>query len=189
MPKDNLAKLICEAKQCTLCSGFLPQPPRPIFSAGHSKVVLIGQAPGQQAHTNDKPFSDKSGVRLRQWLNIDETTFYNPNKITIMPMGFCFPGYKNGADAPPRKECAPKWHDKFLSIIRPSTIILVGSYAQKYYLPQFKTLSEAMKQCDFDEGLIPLPHPSGRNNRWLAKHPWFEADYLPKAVSYLKHLL
>jgi uracil-DNA glycosylase family 4 len=189
MQKDNLATLINEAKHCSFCSEFLPQPPRPVFSAGYSKLVLIGQAPGQQAHNNSKPFSDQSGVRLRRWLKIDEATFYNPDKLTIMPMGVCFPGYKNGADAPPRKECAPKWHHQFLSIIKPQAIILVGRYAQKYYLPQFKSLSEAMTQCDFSEGLIPLPHPSGRNNRWLAKHPWFESEYLPKAAAYIKRSL
>jgi uracil-DNA glycosylase len=94
-----------------------------------------------------------------------------------MPMGFCFPGYKNGADAPPRKECAPTWHNEFLFYLKPKITLYVGRYSQQYYLPQFKTLTEAVRTPS--ESHFVLPHPSGRNNRWLAKNPWFELEILP----------
>ncbi|VEL98445.1 uracil-DNA glycosylase family 4 [Alteromonas sp. 76-1] len=181
--------LVKEAKQCSLCVEHLPYGVNPIFSIGpQAKVVLIGQAPGLIAHQNTKAFSDKSGERLRQWLHIDTTTFYDENKLAIMPMGFCFPGYKNGADAPPRKECAPTWHEKMLHAIQPELVLLVGRYAQQYYLPKYRTLTDAIKN-NCDEKFAVLPHPSGRNNRWLAQHPWFETEYLPHVVARLTPLL
>tara|TARA_B100001063_G_C16745336_1_gene547146 strand:+ start:1202 stop:1780 length:579 start_codon:yes stop_codon:yes gene_type:complete len=177
--------LVKEAKQCSLCIEQLPYGVNPIFSIGpQAKVVLIGQAPGLIAHQNTKAFSDKSGERLRQWLHIDTTTFYDESKLAIMPMGFCFPGYKNGADAPPRKECAPTWHNRMLDAIQPELILLVGRYAQQYYLPEYRTLTDAIKN-NRDERFAVLPHPSGRNNRWLAQHPWFESEYLPLVVERL----
>lgn len=188
MTQKNLDSLVQQAANCTLCKPYLPHPPRPIFSLGHSKLVLIGQAPGLMAHNTHQAFNDNSGKRLRGWLNMSEEEFYNPSVISIMPMGFCFPGYKNGADAPPRPECAPTWHKTLLEEIQPSTILLVGRYAQQYYLPQFKTLTDALNNANFEEGIIPLPHPSGRNNRWLAKNPWFESQYLPKVVKHLNAL-
>ncbi|MDO6568180.1 uracil-DNA glycosylase family protein [Alteromonas sp. 1_MG-2023] len=186
---NNFEDVVKQARQCTLCVGHLPYGANPVFSIGpKAKVVLVGQAPGLIAHQNTKAFSDKSGDRLRLWLQIDTETFYNQNKLAIMPMGFCFPGYKNGADAPPRKECAPTWHNRMLSVIQPELILLVGRYAQQYYLPEYRTLTEAIKN-NRDERFAVLPHPSGRNNRWLAQHPWFETEYLPSVVEQITPLL
>lgn len=187
---ENFEKLLHDARNCVLCKEYLPYPPAPVFSIGqNANIVIIGQAPGLIAHKNQIPFSDKSGDRLREWLQIDTNTFYDKNKVAIMPMGFCFPGYKNGADAPPRKECAPKWHKLMLNAIQPEIIILVGRYAQKYYLPQFATLTEAIKHNAPSSKFIVLPHPSGRNNRWLAQNPWFETQYLPLVAARVKHYL
>ena len=114
--EDELETVVNAARNCVLCKECLPYPPAPVFSISQkANIVIIGQAPGLIAHNNQIPFSDKSGERLRDWLQLDATTFYDKNKIAIMPMGFCFPGYKNGADAPPRKECAPKWHQTMLN--------------------------------------------------------------------------
>ena len=171
--------LLRETRACTLCSGVLPHSPRPIFSLDNqSKILIIGQAPGKKAHDGGIPFDDNSGDRLRQWMGVSSDTFYNATKIGILPIGLCFPGYVNGADAPPVKECAPKWHTLLLQHIKPKFTIYVGRYAQQYYLPQFKTLTEAIKHSTPTYWV--LPHPSGRNNRWLAKHPWFEQDVLPE---------
>lgn len=188
--EDKLKAIVTEANNCVLCRDVLPYPPTPVFSVGaKTNIVIIGQAPGLIAHKNRTPFSDKSGDRLREWLQLDTKTFYDKNKIAIMPMGFCFPGYKNGADAPPRKECAPKWHQVMLNAIQPKIIILVGRYAQQYYLPQYSTLTEAIKHNEPQDKFIVLPHPSGRNNRWLAQNPWFEMQHLnaiaKRLVAYL----
>jgi len=187
---DNFECLVRQASQCTLCKESLPYSPNPVFSLSPAaRVVLIGQAPGLIAHENTMPFSDKSGDRLRNWLQVSESTFYDKTQFAIMPMGFCFPGYKNGADAPPRKECAPKWHGPILKAIKPKLILLIGRYAQHYYLPQYRSLTQAIKHHDDTSQYAVLPHPSGRNNRWLAQNPWFESNYLPSIVSQLKQLL
>ncbi len=171
--------LLRKIRVCTLCTGVLPHSPRPIFSLDNkSKILTIGQAPGKKAHDSGIPFDDASGDRLRHWLGVSSETFYDEAKIGILPMGLCFPGYVNGADAPPRKECAPKWHSLLLQQIKPEFTIYVGRYAQQHYLPEYKTLTEAVKHSTSTHCV--LPHPSGRNNRWLAKHPWFEQEALPE---------
>ena len=170
--------LVVKARNCRLCAPHLPHQPNPIFSTAPStKVLIIGQAPGLEAHERTIAFDDPSGDRLRDWLSVSRETFYNPSLISVLPMGFCFPGYKNGADAPPRKECAPAWHNDFLLYLKPEVTLYVGRYSQQYYLPQFKTLTEAVRTPS--ESHFVLPHPSGRNNRWLAKNPWFELEILP----------
>lgn len=172
---DNLVHL---AKSCSLCDNPLPHPTRPILSvAKNTKILIISQAPGLTAHNNYVPFIDPSGNRLRAWLGVDKDTFYKPELFSIMPMGFCFPGYRNGADAPPMKICAPTWHKPLLQHVKPVLTLLIGRYAQQYYLKQYKTLTEAIKTPH--DGYFVLPHPSGRNNRWLAKNPWFERETVP----------
>lgn len=171
--------LVTKAKNCTLCAPHLPHKPNPIFSTSPStKILIVGQAPGLKAHECNTAFNDPSGDRLREWLSVSKETFYNPRLISVLPMGFCFPGYKNRADAPPRKECAPTWHDAFLTYLKPKVTLYVGRYSQQYYLPHYKTLTEAVGASTNTHFV--LPHPSGRNNRWLAKNPWFELTILPK---------
>ncbi|MEG3766997.1 uracil-DNA glycosylase family protein [Alteromonas sp. 14N.309.X.WAT.G.H12] len=188
--------LCSRIKHCQICQHALPFPPKPIFSAAQeARIVLIGQAPGLKAHESATPWNDASGERLREWMGIDKTMFYNEKLLAILPMGFCFPGYKNGADAPPRKECAPTWHKALLSFIRPTLTLLVGRYAQQYYMPQYKTLTQAVKECcevineKNGSGTIVLPHPSGRNNRWLAQHPWFNERVLPQLKETIKKVI
>lgn len=185
---SEFENLIIRVSQCTLCAHALPYPPKPIFSLHNkSKILIIGQAPGLQTHQKGRPFDDKSGGRLRQWLGVTRETFYCPEKVSILPMGLCFPGYKNNADAPPRKECAPAWHPTITHYLNPELTLYVGRYAQNYYLPQFKTLTEAVRQPS--ETYFVLPHPSGRNNRWLAKNSWFETDILPSLRKRMAKLL
>ncbi|WP_250884033.1 uracil-DNA glycosylase family protein [Glaciecola sp. XM2] len=178
---NNLQQLREQANACKDCAGQMPHAPNPVFVWPDApKIILISQAPGRLAHASSIAWNDASGERLRGWLRVERGTFYESGAFAVLPMGFCFPGYKNGADAPPLKACAPKWHHQFLSRAKPSLTIFVGRYAQQSYLPQYKTLTEAVS--DF-ENLLParivLPHPSGRNNRWLAKHNWFEGALLP----------
>lgn len=188
---EDLGDLLEKARNCTVCARDLPHLPNPIFSAAtFSKVLIIGQAPGLKAHESGIAFNDASGDRLRGWLSVSKPTFYNPKCISILPMGFCFPGYKNGADAPPRKECAPTWHDAFLLHLKPQITLYVGRYAQQYYLPEYKSLTAAVNAtfASPDRRFV-IPHPSGRNNRWLAKHPWFEAESLPLLQNHISNAL
>lgn len=176
-------QLIQKINNCKVCQVHLPLEPRPIFTAHpKSKIVIIGQAPGLAAHNTAIAWDDKSGENLKNWLGIDNTTFYNPEQIALIPMGFCFPGRGKSGDIPPRKECAPLWHQQILSQLKEvGMIILIGKYAQDYYLKKEakKTLTETVQ--NFEEYLpqyFVLPHPSPRNNIWQAKNPWFKETVL-----------
>ena len=177
-------KLLTEIGDCTLCADKLPLGPRPIVTAHpESKVLIIGQAPGAMVHKTGIPWDDKSGKNLRAWMGIDDTTFYNAEKIALIPMGFCYPGRGKSGDNPPTKECAPQWHTKILKDIKnPVLIILIGSYAQQYYLgtSSKRTLTETVKSYeDYLPQYFVLPHPSPRNNIWQAKNEWFKSLVLP----------
>ncbi len=179
----ELDRLFRDIRHCQLCKNELPHDPKPIIRGSEtSKILIIGQAPGIRVHKTGTPFNDPSGDRLRNWLQIDRDDFYNENNIAIMPMGLCFPGTGQRGDSPPPKRCTPQWHQQVLEQLpNVKATLLVGSYAQKYYLkPHYQTLSKALKQWqEKPNNFIPLPHPSPRNNLWLKKNPWFETDILP----------
>lgn len=145
--------------------------------------MIIGQAPGTRVHATGIPWNDPSGDRLRRWLDVSKDVFYDASKVAIMPMGFCYPGKGKGGDLPPRPECAPLWHDKvFGHLKRLQLILLVGQYAQAYYLrdARKKTLAETVAAWqEYGPRFIPLPHPSPRNIRWLKTHAWFERQTIP----------
>jgi len=179
-----MENLLTEIRQCKVCLPELKDGVNPVVTAhSKSKIAIIGQAPGRIVHRTSIPWNDKSGERLRQWLNVDETTFYDPKIFAIVPMGFCYPGKGKSGDLPPRKECAPLWHKRlFEQMEELEFILLIGSYAQNYYLKDKskRTLTETVS-C-FEEYLpryFPLPHPSPRNNIWLKKNPWFEENLIP----------
>lgn len=183
MSRSTAEKLHQEIKACTICAEHLPLGPRPIVQfSPSSRILIIGQAPGTKVHNSAVPWDDDSGDRLREWLKVDKDTFYNPDHIALMPMGFCYPGKKGGGDAPPRKECAPKWHERILDHLPDDRLILlVGSYAQAQYLPETRKLSltERVRRGDEFAPLIPLPHPSWRVRMWMGKNEWFEKETLP----------
>lgn len=175
--------ILHEIRGCRICADELPLGPRPLVAGtAKSTIVLIGQAPGKAAHESGIPWNDRSGDRLREWLGVDRTTFYDANKFALMPMGFCYPGKAAGGDAPPRPECAPHWHDPFLAQLKRVQLrVFVGQYPLRRYLPdRFDSLTEAVR--GFAELLpdsIALPHPSPRNQMWVARNPWFERETLP----------
>ncbi|MCB0706324.1 MAG: uracil-DNA glycosylase family protein [Saprospiraceae bacterium] len=176
--------LIQEAKNCTICAAHLPEGPRPVFTIHpDAKVVIIGQAPGRKVHVSGIPWDDASGKRLRQWLGVDEDTFYNPMHFAILPMGFCFPGTGKSGDLPPRPECAPKWHDAFMAMMPHKALtLLIGNYAQPYYLSDRmeKNMTETVRHWQkYLPEFLPLPHPSPRNIAWFKRNPWFETEILP----------
>lgn len=179
-PIDDLRRRIAA---CTLCASHLPLGPRPVarFSAT-SRLLIIGQAPGTKVHASGVAWDDDSGDRLRGWLGLDKTTFYDEARVAQMPMGFCYPGKLAGGDAPPRRECAPQWHDAVLEVLPADRLtLLVGIHAQARYLPHLKrlTLAERVRRFGADLPFIALPHPAWRARLFMAKHPWFEAEILP----------
>jgi len=177
--------LLTEIRACRVCAPQLPHEPRPVLRARRSaRLVIVGQAPGTRVHASGTPFTDPSGDRLRSWLGIDSETFYDEARIAIVPMGFCFPGLDaNGGDLPPRKECAPLWREKLFAELKEIKLtLLVGQYAQAWHLKDRRkaTLTETVKAWrEYGPDHVPLPHPSWRNNAWVKKNPWFEAELLP----------
>jgi uracil-DNA glycosylase len=176
--------LLRQVKNCNICADHLDCGVNPILAASpRSKIVIIGQAPGRIVHNTGIPWNDKSGDNLRNWLGVDKETFYNDHIFALVPMGFCYPGTGKSGDLPPRPECAPLWHEKLLKRMKDKTLtILIGQYAQNYYLPHTRhdSLTETVR--DFKAYLpeyFPLPHPSPRNNIWRAKNRWFELEVLP----------
>ncbi len=176
--------LLTDIKACTICVDYLPLGPRPVFQCDPAARILVaGQAPGWRVHETGIPFNDPSGDRLREWMGIDRATFYNPQKLAIIPMGFCYPGTGKSGDLPPRPECAKIWRAPVLAHLQNIELTLViGQYAHAWHLKgqQKKNLTQTVKDWrDYWPDVLPLPHPSPRNNIWLKKNPWFENDILP----------
>ena len=178
-----LTNLLAEVRSCTVCADSLDAGPRPIVQVGsRARIVIIGQAPGRRVHESGIPWDDPSGVKLRTWLNLSEADFYNPDIVAIVPMGFCYPGSAKSGDKPPRPECAPLWHDRLLEHLPDDRLeVIIGMYAQKRYIAKrAKTLTETVAQWQhYLPTQIVMPHPSPRNQHWLTKNPWFEAETLP----------
>ena len=180
----SLKRLLSEVRDCTVCRD-LPLGPKPILRAGSkARILVIGQAPGIRVHESGIPWNDPSGDRLRDWLGVDLDTFYDENRFAIVPMGFCYPGRGKSGDLPPRPECAPQWHARVLEELPKIRLrILAGKYAHDYYLAgrSKATLTETVRSAkEFGNGVVPLPHPSPRNNFWLHKNPWFEPTMIPR---------
>jgi uracil-DNA glycosylase len=180
----TLDSILADIRRCKACEAHLPHPPRPVLQAGRSALlVIIGQAPGSKVHESGVPWRDQSGDRLRDWTGLNEATFYDPSRVALIPMGFCYPGAANGADLPPRSECAPLWHTRLLHLLPEVRLtLLVGIHAQDYYLRDRTkaTMTETVRNFESSgPGRFPLPHPSWRSTGWMRRNPWFEAEVLP----------
>lgn len=183
--QEDLESLLAEIRACRICEAYLPHGARPIIRASRTaKLLIAAQAPGLRVHETGLSFNDPSGDRLRAWLGIDRETFYDESLIAIVGMGFCFPGYTaSGADKPPRRECAETWQARLAKALPqfPLTLV-VGTYAMDWHLGDRckSNMTETVKVWrEYGSALIPLPHPSWRNNAWLKKNPWFEKELLP----------
>lgn len=200
MTQEHIDQLCSQVRACTLCADRLKDGVRPVVQMGHNaRVLIVGQAPGAKVHASGIPFDDASGDRLRDWMGVDKSTFYDPQKTAILPMGFCYPGTGKSGDLPPLKICAETWRQRLLdSLTNVQLTLVVGQYAQAWHLSgnqngvegcneipaAKKNLTETVKSWgDYyrasEQQLLPLPHPSPRNNIWLKKNPWFETDVLP----------
>jgi uracil-DNA glycosylase len=180
----SLSRVSAEARACTLCKKQLPFKPNPVFLVGRTaRLLIVGQAPGRRVHETGIPWNDPSGDVLREWLGMERSAFYDTSRIAVVPAGLCYPGTVNGADLPPRPECAPLWQPRFRAALPGIGLtLLVGSYAQMFYLKECKkrTLTETVRSYrDYLPGFFPLPHPSWRNRLWLKNNPWFESEVIP----------
>ncbi len=135
-------------------------------------------------HESGIPWDDASGDRLRAWMQLDRAAFYDKRNIAVAAMGFCYPGTVNGADLPPRRECAPRWRPRLLQLLKNVRLtLLVGAYAHRYHLAAAakRTLGETVRAWrSYPPDVMPLPHPSWRNTAWLNRNPWFEEEVLPE---------
>lgn len=190
----SLDTLQQEISACRVCAEHLPLGPRPVVRLGAAaRVLVIGQAPGTKVHASGVPWNDPSGDRLRTWLDVERAQFYDPQQFAIMPMGFCYPGRGKGGDLPPRKECAPLWHERILALLPDIRLtLLIGQYAQAHYLPdRGPRLEDSVRNFrkSLAGGFFPLPHPSPRNTLWIKRRPWFEAEVIPALREILKPLI
>jgi uracil-DNA glycosylase len=180
----RLNELLAEARGCRLCAD-LPLGPRPVLRASATaRILIVGHAPGRRVHATGVPWDDPSGDRLRAWMGLDRAAFYDDERVAIVPMGLCYPGTGVSGDLPPRPACAPRWHPPLLAAMpRLGLILLVGNYAQKHYLPSWRSLGlteRTRRWREVPSPFLPLPHPSGRNNAWLRRNPWLEDELLPE---------
>ncbi|MEX0275949.1 MAG: uracil-DNA glycosylase family protein [Ruegeria sp.] len=183
-----MSELINDIKACRICADRFARTatahqPRPVvwFRPG-ARILIAGQAPGARVHETGKPFTDPSGDRLRAWLGIDESVFYDLSVVSIVPMGFCFPGYNDRkADLPPPAICRQTWHDRVMAELGDVPLtVLVGGHAFAYHLGSKVSVTDTVRSWrDHAPHVFALPHPSWRNTAWLKKNPWFEADLLP----------
>jgi uracil-DNA glycosylase len=180
----GLDRLLDEIRSCAVCAAALPFGPRPVVQAGAcAKLLIIGQAPGAIVHETGVPWNDRSGARLREWIGVDDATFYDRQQVALVGMGFCYPGTNpKGGDAPPRPECAPLWHERLLRSLPTTRLkLLVGRYAQTAYLEcRGRTLADIlMSHRSFPQDVFALPHPSWQNSGWILRNPWFSEEILP----------
>lgn len=183
-----MSDLVSQIRSCRLCSDrfaatHTAHQPRPVawFQSG-ARILIAGQAPGARVHESGRPFTDPSGDRLREWMGIDETTFYDQSRVAIVPMAFCFPGYNaKGSDLPPPKICGETWHDKVMKHLGEMPLtLLVGGYAHKYHLGIKTGVTETVEDWRVRApSVFALPHPSWRNTGWIKKNPWFGTETLP----------
>lgn len=190
---QRLSRLEHDIRACRICRDAphgrpLPHEPRPVLQvSAKARLALCGQAPGIRVHASGQPFTDPSGDRLRSWTGLEPEVFYDPARVAIVPMGFCFPGLDaKGSDLPPRRECAATWHRKvFDAMPQVELVLLIGGYAIAWHLETTRPVAEAV--ADWHAALarpgprryLPLPHPSWRNSGWLKRNPWFEAELVP----------
>lgn len=181
---DNFAKTLAAINACTICAEHLPVAPRPVVQIHpEAKILIAGQAPGRKVYQSGIAFDDASGERLRAWMGVNRQDFYDAEKVAILPMGFCYPGTGTSGDLPPRPECAEHWRRQVMQQLENVRLtLLIGQYAQRWHLgshQQTNLTATVRAWQSYTPDLIPLPHPSPRNNRWLKANPWFDAELVP----------
>ena len=194
MKPPALSALTDQVRACTACAVHLPAGPRPVLQVHRSARILIaGQAPGRKVHESGVPFDDASGERLRAWMGVTREQFYDAKRIAILPMGFCYPGTGRSGDLPPRSECAPLWRQALLDqMTKIELTLVIGEYAQRWHLPEAASSKVTQTVADWRRHwplVLPMPHPSPRNNIWLKQNPWFVAEVVPALQARIAALL
>ncbi len=191
-------QLLKDLRACTICKEHLPLGPKPIFQLHASaKILIAGQAPGVRAHESGIPWNDPSGKRLREWLGVSDEEFYDAKNFALLPAGFCYPGTGKSGDLPPRPECRQTWHDDIMQkLTRLELIVLAGIYSQEWMLADRRkdNLTDTVRAWKTylktkPTPMIPLPHPSPRNQLWMKKQPWFAEDVLPALKKRVRKIL
>lgn len=190
----SLDALLATVRACRACEAHLPLGPRPVLQAHETaRILVVGQAPGRRVHETGIPWNDASGERLRAWMGVDRSTFYDATQVAIIPIGYCYPGRGPRGDLPPRPECARTWLDHLLARLpRIELTLLIGLHAQRRFLGTRRrpTLAQTVAHWKhYAPRWLPLPHPSPRNQPWLARHPWFEHDLLPMLRTRVGHVI
>jgi uracil-DNA glycosylase len=181
---EAVRALVAEIRACRACAGLIPEPRPVVRLHPEARILVVGQAPGVRVHASGVPFTDASGDRLRQWMDVGEQVFYDARRVAIAPAGFCFPGLSSaGADLPPRPECAPLWRSRVEAALpRLRLTLLVGAAAQRIGLRERSrpSMTETVRAfADHLPDRLPLPHPSWRNTGWIKANPWFDSELLP----------
>ncbi|HEU4666000.1 MAG TPA: uracil-DNA glycosylase family protein [Dokdonella sp.] len=194
LPADSLDALLARIRACRACEAQLPLGPRPVLQAhADARVLVVGQAPGARVHASGVPWDDASGARLREWLGVDTRTFYDAKRFAIVPIGFCYPGRGTSGDRPPRPECAPMWLAPLLARLPAIRLtVLVGQFAQRRMLGSARkaSLTDTVRAWHaYGPGIVPLPHPSPRNQPWFKQHAWFDAEVLPELRARVRSLV
>lgn len=193
MKRASLKTLLPQVRACRICEAHLPLGPRPVLQVhAQSRILIAGQAPGRRVHESGVPFDDPSGDRLRDWLGVDRSMFYDARNFAILPMGFCYPGTGKNGDLPPRPECAPEWRTQLLAALPNVKLTLVlGQYAQAYHLGEDagSVTDAAAAWRSAWPSVLPVPHPSPRNQIWFKRNPWFAKDVLPALRRRVSELL
>jgi len=185
MTGEALDALVAEIRSCRVCASLLPHEPRPIvWVHPQARILIAGQAPGRRVHESGIPWNDPSGDRLRAWMGLDRDAFYDRGNVAVAAMGCCYPGTVNGADLPPRRECAPLWRARLLPLLKGVRLtLLVGAYAHRWHLgaaaARRGTGALVAGWREQPGNVMTLPHPSWRNSGWLKRNPWFEAEVVP----------
>tara|TARA_B110000902_G_C14156805_1_gene531724 strand:- start:250 stop:846 length:597 start_codon:yes stop_codon:yes gene_type:complete len=180
---NDISTQLTAVRACTLCAD-LALGPKPIVQLNpKAKILIAGQAPGRKTHHKGIPFDDPSGDRLRDWMGIDRDLFYDESRIAILPMAFCYPGTGKAGDLAPPTQCAKRWRAELLGLLPNIELTLViGQYALDWHLgnrAQATVTATVSQWQDYWPELLPMPHPSPRNNRWLKTNPWFAREVLP----------
>ena len=179
--RDEIAACrICAERFAATATGHAPRPV--VWFRGPPRLLIASQAPGARVHEAQTPFWDRSGDRLRDWMGVDQDTFYDRDRVAIVPMAFCFPGYDaKGGDLPPPRVCAATWRDRAMAALGDVPLtLLIGADAQGWHLGGRVPVTERVADWRaYAPQVFPLPHPSWRNTAWLKRNPWFEAELLP----------
>ena len=186
-----------QISDCRLCAGRFAvtatahAPRQVVWFRPGARLLIVGQAPGARVHASGKPFDDPSGQRLRDWMGIPPETFYDRDRIAIVPMAFCFPGYNaKGADLPPPPICAQTWRAQVMAQLKPRLTLLVGGHAQRWHLGAKGSVADTVAGWrDHAPAVFPLPHPSWRNTGWLKRNGWFADDLLPALRARVQEVL